>query len=131
MAGIKLDEPGVIEALADEILTTEKDLLRQVLHRLDHHPHFIPARFIKTSGGDLIAPDHIASVRYWPGKPERRGFENRVIAGEDHRAQLETKKGAVWELYRGPSAEEAVAARDAMLAIIEAAISPPPDRTPA
>lgn len=76
---------------------------------------FAPAQFIETPDGDLIAPSHIASVRYWP-----------PYKGEsEHRAQLMTVNGGLWELYRGPSEQEAIAARDDMKAKIKAAIEFP------
>ena len=76
---------------------------------------FTPAKFIETPDGDFIAPDQISDVRYWPATSYTK----------DHRAQLCTVKGAVLELYRGPSADEAIAARDKVKAMIRAAIEFP------
>ena len=71
--------------------------------------------FIETLDGDLIASAEIVSVRYWP--PQREG--------DDHRAQICTARSGVWELYRGPDAKAAQAARDAMKAAILNALSVP------
>jgi hypothetical protein len=84
---------------------------------MSKEPEYIPAKFIETPHGDLIAPSHVASVRYWPPSGH--------VTNPDHRTQLETIKGAIWELYRGPSEQAAKAARDAMKAKIDAALSPP------
>lgn len=84
---------------------------------MSKEPEYIPPKFIETPDGDLIAPSHVASVRYWP--------PSGPVTSPHHRAQLETVKGAIWELYRGPSEQAAKAARDAMKAKIEAAFAPP------
>lgn len=78
-------------------------------------PTFTPAMFIETPDGDWIAPSQIASVRHWP--PYRGELE--------HRTQLRTIDGGLWELYRGASEQEAVAVRDEMKARIQAAIVAP------
>jgi hypothetical protein len=76
---------------------------------------FTPAMFIETRDGDLIKPERIESVRHWP-----------PYKGEkDHRTQLRTVEGGIWELYRGESEQEAVAIRDEMKAKILAAILHP------
>lgn len=79
------------------------------------NPTFTPAMFIETPDGDLIKPEQIESVRHWP-----------PYKGEkEHRTQLRTVQGGIWELYRGNSEQEAVAVRDEMKAKILAAISGP------
>lgn len=75
--------------------------------------------YVETPAGDLIAVASIASVRHWP--PSGLSLTTRA----EHRVQLETDRGAIWELYRGPSEENAIAVRDAMKARIREAIAPP------
>ena len=68
------------------------------------------ARFIQTPDGDLIAPSHVASVKYWPGKDATEAFP-----ATDHRVILRTTEGGYWDLYRGQSKDEAIAVRDGMI----------------
>lgn len=77
--------------------------------------------FVETAAGDLIAVESIVSVRHWPPS----GLT------PEHRVQLETDRGAIWELYRGPSEEKAIAVRDAMKERIRTAIAPPRAPKPA
>lgn len=78
-------------------------------------PTFTPGMFVETRDGDIIRPECIESVRHWP--PYR--------GGKEHRTQIRTVEGGIWELYRGESEQEAVAIRDEMKAKIRAMFTPP------